>query len=67
MDEQFLLKIMTALEMSGAKADYNKLKQILDKDPAKIKAVMDMSATKTELNKFIKEIAPEFQKMFNSF
>lgn len=60
----FLVKIMTALDDKGIKADYNKLKQMFEKDPAKINAVMDMSATKTEINKFIKEVAPQLQKLF---
>jgi hypothetical protein len=65
VNEQFLLKIQTALETSGIKTDYNKLKQLLEKDPAKINTVLDMSATKTELNKFIKEISPLLKNMFD--
>lgn len=64
MNDNFLLMIQTALETKGVKADYNKLKQMFEKDPTKINAVMDMSATKTEINKFIKEYAPQLQKMF---
>ena len=61
----FIVMIQTALETKGIKSDYNKIKQMFEKDPAKINAVMDMSATKTEINKFIKEVAPHLQKMFS--
>lgn len=64
MNEQFLLMIKAALDDSGIKSDYNKIKQMFEKDPAKINTVMDMSATKTEIDKFIKEFAPQLQKMF---
>jgi hypothetical protein len=64
MDEQFVFKLMTQLETKGIKADYNKIKQMLENDPTKINTILDMSATKTEMNKFISEYAPKFQKMF---
>ena len=38
---------------------------MFEKDPTKINAVLDMSATKTEINKFIKEVAPQLQEMFS--
>ena len=65
MDERFRLLIETVLNSKGVEADYNKLKKWLEQDPARIKAVMDLSATKTEVNKFIKQFAPELQKMFS--
>lgn len=65
MNDNFILKIMTALDEKGIKSNYNKIKQMFDKDPVKINTVMDISATKTEVNKFIKEYAPKFKEMFN--
>ncbi len=65
MNDKFLLMIQAALDSKGIKSDYNKIKQMFDKDPAKINAVLDMSATKTEINKFIKEVAPQLQEMFS--
>lgn len=65
MNEDFLLLIKTALDSSGIKTDYNKLKQWFEQDPARVKTVLDVSATKTELNKFIKEFSPQLKEMFS--
>ena len=65
-NDDFILKIMTMLDTKGIKSDYNKMKQMFEKDPAKINTVLDMSATKTEVNKFIKTFAPQLQTMFKN-
>ena len=61
----FIVMIQTALETKGVKTDYNEMKKWLEKNPAKINTIMDVSATKTEVNNFIKEVAPHLQKMFS--
>ena len=64
MNDQFILLLQAKLESEGIKADYNKLKQMLEKDPAKINTVLDLSTTKTTVDKFIKEYAPKLKEMF---
>ena len=66
MNDKFLLMIEAVLNQKDIKSDYNEMKKWLEKNPTKINAIMDTSATKTEINKFIKEIAPQLQKMFSS-
>ena len=58
MNEQYLLKVIAALDTSGIKVDYEKIKQTINKNPMMTKLGIDSSVTKQQ----VKELADVIHK-----
>ena len=61
MNEQFLLQIATYLDTKGIKVDYEKIKQIINKDPMMAKLGIDTTASKQQ----IRDLATEIHKVLD--
>lgn len=58
-NNDFILKIVAELEQKGIKTGFDKLKKELEKDPAKIDVILDISGTVGKTKGSIKKLAAE--------